>query len=159
MPLPGVPRRAHSYNFGAVQCVLGALTLSNFMDGGITVASSEGIVTSEKSADGIITYVYTSDERTQVTINLAATSASIPVLDALIRNQLIALAAGQTLVPIPLYLNDPSTGDLLTGGAICMNEGQPSMESGLGTRTYEFEVPYGRWRKVLGTNNPTAPLL
>lgn len=160
MPLPGVPRPIHNYNFGAVVCSVGGVVLSNYgSDGGIAMELPSAIAESEQSADGVVTYTNTSDERVKVTITLMETSQAIPALQAVLLPQLLALFAGAPVPPIILGVFDPATGDSMLGGAaILLQEPSISKSKGASTREYVFEVPYGRHRILQGPLNVLAPL-
>lgn len=155
MPLPGVPRPIHNYNFGAVVCSIDGIVITNYgSDGGIAIELPSAIAESEISADGVVTYTNTSDERVKVTITLTETSQAIPRIMAALRPQLLNLFAGSPVVPTVFAFQCPATGDaIIDAQAVLLQEPSTSKAKGISTREFVFELPYSRHRVVMGIRN------
>lgn len=152
---PGLPRPAFTYNFAAIQCIVGGVALSNFgTDGGISFEYPSQLMESELSADGYVTYSGNNDERVRVTITLLETSGAIPLVEALIKTQVNAVFAGSPLTPVPFYMSDPATGDhVVSEYVVFLQEPAPSKTKGIGTREYILELPYARFTGAKGALN------
>lgn len=152
---PGLPRPAFSYNFAAVQCIIGTVSISNYgADGSIEFEFPSQIAESEVSADGYVTYVANSDERVRVRIRVAENSGVLALLQNFIRTQVQASFQG---APVP-FLNFrffcPSTGDAVNSQyAVFLNEPTPSKSKALGTREFLLELPDARFRIQQGLLN------
>lgn len=156
---PGLPRPVFAYNFGAVQCILGTVPLSNFgSDGGIEGELPSQLLESEVSADGYVIYTANNDERIRFTITLSAHSGALPLLEAMVFAQSAVMHAGGTLPVLPFFLLDPATGDEITSEhTIFLQSAVISKGKSAGTRQYIIELPYARHRQVVGAKN--APTL
>lgn len=152
---PGLPRPVFSYNFGAVQCIIGSIPLANFgSDGSIQVEIQGPLVESNLSADGYVVYTASNDERVQVTITLSEVSGAIPLLDALVKAQAGLMFAGGPIAPVAFFLLDPATGDTLASEyVVFIQEPGVSKSKSIGTREYVIELPYARFKQLPGVKN------
>jgi hypothetical protein len=152
---PGLPRPVFSYNFGAVQCIIGTVPLANFgTDGSISFEFPSQLVESEVSADGYVVYTANNDERVRVTITLSEVSGAVPLLDELVKAQAGLMFAGGPLTPVPFYLLDPATGDTIASEyTVFLQEPTITKQKAIGTREYLVELPYARFRQQPGVTN------
>lgn len=144
---PGLPRPVFAYNFGAVQCIVGGVALSNFgSDGSISFETGSQIVESEVSADGYVVYTANNDDRVQVTITLSEVSGAVPLLDSLMKAQVITMHSGGPIAPLAFFLQDPATGDAIESEyVIFLQEPNISKSKSVGTREFQIELPYARF--------------
>lgn len=144
---PGLPSPVFAYNFGAVQCIVGGVALSNFgSDGSISFEMGSQIVESEVSADGYVVYTANNDQRVQVTITLSEVSGAVPLLENLVRSQVQTLHGGGPISPIGFFLQDPATGDQIESEyVIFLQEPGISKSKAIGTREFQIELPYARF--------------
>lgn len=152
---PGLPRPVFSYNFGAVKCIVGVVPLANFgADGGVSFEPQSQLVESEVSADGYVVYTANNDERVRATITLSEVSGAIPLLDAMVKAQAGVMFAGGPIVPLPFLLVDPATGDVVESEyVIFLQEPGLSKSKSIGTREYQIELPYARFKMLPGGKN------
>ena len=158
---PGLPSPVFAYNFGAVQCIIGTVALSNFgSDGSISFEMGSQIVESEVSADGYVVYTANNDQRVQVTITLSEVSGAVPLLDGLMKSQVQTLHDGGPIAPLSFFLQDPATGDQIESEyVVFLQEPGISKSKAIGTREFLIELPYARFssKHLKGVfNTPTV---
>lgn len=156
----GLPRPVFAYNFGAVHCSIGPVTLSNFgADGSVSFEYSSQIVESEVSADGYVVYTSNNDDRVQVTITLSEASKAVDLLDAQMRKQVENMHQGKAIDELVFYMEDPATGDFIRSPyTVFLQEPGISKSKSLGTREFRLELPYARFafQHAKGQSNATT---
>lgn len=155
MPPPGAPRPLGSYSFSAISLVIGNIFVSNYdPEGTIQFEYPGDQVESDVSADGFVVYSWMADDRVKCTITLSQKSGSLPQVQALATSIRTVCMAGGQIVPAGFLMNDPSTGDqIFSEYVVVLNEGTPTKGKKAGTRTIVMELPYARYRQIVGANN------
>jgi hypothetical protein len=139
---------ARSYDLKLVICSIGGVPLSGFgEDGGITPEWSADLAETKKTADGHVIYSRTNDRECIVTVTLMQTSQAIPLLQAMLEAQHgdnLGIAP-PVMIPVPFYLYDLSTGDLLTGDCVFLNRPAPAKEKTVGEVEFRVSLPSPKW--------------
>lgn len=139
---PGI---AATYNFAALIILVDGHALGGFDDDGtVTVEYASEQLESSVGADGKVTYSVMNDPRATVTFALKETSASVPILQAIADTQRTLTRARARLPLVALSIEDPLTGDFLSGGAVLLADPAIAKGKSAGSREFKFEIPYAR---------------
>ena len=128
-----------SYNFGAVQLIVGGAPVGGFDDDGGIEFENPDLFEKTVGADGQVTYSVINDDSLGVTITLKETSAGVLVLNGLLQIQIAAVSLTGSIPPLPFVMFDPATGDSIVS-AFAVFMGRPNLNKGRVAGAREFRM-------------------